>query len=196
MSRKALVNGRKSSVVTKPSPSTQAQNTAKLKAFQSALRRARFNKSISERANEKFATQDPSVKAAYEENKMRLTNAWKSEFQQDLTRAATYLPSTKPVTREDKRALADFLKPLNELLKGRPLGMTPRLPAMAERAAAHLVRERLKFLRENTGKKRISKKSGVPAKLIADAIKEVSVQLRIPTAMISSANVSTLVYKK
>jgi hypothetical protein len=136
------------------------------------------------------------VKAAYDEAKMRLANAWKSEFQQALARAATYLPSTKPVTREDKRALADFLKPLKKLLKGRSRGMGPRLPPLAERAGVHLVRERLKLLREQSGKKRISPKSGVAAKLIADAIKEVSIQFSVPPAKISADNISRLVYKK
>ena len=130
------------------------------KSFRSALSRARFNKSIGKLADKAFATKDRRVKAAYDKEKMRTANAWKSEFQQALARAATYLPSTKPVTREDKRALADFLKPLNKLLKGRPRGGPPRLPPLAEHAAAHLVRERLKLLRKKNGKERISKELG------------------------------------
>ncbi|MBR1151553.1 hypothetical protein [Bradyrhizobium sp. JYMT SZCCT0428] len=172
-----------------------ARDTAKLESFRSTLRRARFNKSMGTFADKEFATKDSRVKAAYAEAKMRSTNAWKSEFQQDLARAATYLPTTKPATRDDKSALADFLKPLNKLLKGRLRRGDP-LPRSAERAAAHLVRERLKFLREKSGKERITRKSGMPAKLIAEAIKDVSLQLKAPLAKISAASVSRLVYKK
>ena len=48
--------------------------------------------------------------------------------------------------------------------------------------------------RKKNGKERISKELG--AKLIADAISDVSLQFSIPSAKISADNVSRLVYKK
>jgi hypothetical protein len=164
--------------------------------FRSNLSRARFNKAMDKIANDSFATKSPLVKAAYGESNMRSSNAWNSEFQQALARAEYCLSSTKPVTREDKRALADFLKRLKRLLKRRPRGGAPRLPPLAERAAANLVRERLKAFRKESGKKRISRKSGEPARLIAEAIKEVSIHFSVAPSKISAKNISTLVYKK
>jgi hypothetical protein len=197
MTKKAPHSRRQSGAATASlvaNAATEARDTTKLD-FKSALRHARSNKAVGKLADKAFATKDPRVKAAYDEAKMGLANAYKSEFQQALARAATYLPSTKPGTREDKRALADFLKPLNKLLHGRLRRVDP-LPKAAEDAAAHLVLERLKYLREKSGKERITQKSGIPAKLIADAIKEVSVQLNVPLAKISADNVSREVYKK
>jgi hypothetical protein len=98
------------------------------------------------------------------------------------------------MTGEDRQALEDFIKKLKKLLKGRPHGGERRLPAAAERAAAYLVRERLKLLRETRGRKRISKRSG--AKLIAEAIEVASFQLGVPSEKISPGNVARLLYKK
>lgn len=196
MTRKAPNSVGQSSAATEPYVATETRDTAKLELFRSALSRARFNKSIGKFADKAFATKDRRVKAAYDEAKMRLSNASKSEFQQALARAANYLPSTGPVTREDKRALADFIKPLKMLLKGRSRGMGLRFIAMAERAAAYLVRERLKLLRKKSGRKRISPKTGIHAKLIAEAITEVSIQFNVPPAKISADTISRLVRKK
>ena len=165
-------------------------------SFRSNLRRARFNRAMDKLAEDSFATKSPLEKVAYDELKRRLSNAWKSEFQQALARAEFCLSSTNPVTREDQLALADFLKRLKRLLKGRPRGRAHRLPLLAERAAAHLVGERLKELRKESGKKRISRKSGVPGGLIDEAIKKVSIQFSVPRSKISAENISTLVYKK
>jgi hypothetical protein len=195
VTKKETSKSRRQSGLTRESL-LKAQSTAKSESFRSALSRARFNKAIGKLADKAFATKSPRVKAAHDEARMHLTNAWKSEFQQALARAATYLPSTKPVTREDKRALADFLKPLKKLLKGRSRGMGPRLFAMAERAAAHRVRERLKLFREKDGRKRISSKSGIHRKLIAEAIPEVSTQFNVPPAKVSADNIFKLLNKK
>ncbi|MFK4536167.1 thiamine kinase-like enzyme [Bradyrhizobium ottawaense] len=196
MSRKALNGGGQSGPAIKPLATMQARDAAKLESFRSALNRARFNKSIGKLADKMFATKSRPVNEAYSEKTFRLTNAWKSEFREALARAESYLPSTKAVTQEDKRALADFIKKLKELHRGRPRGGSPRRPAMAERTAAHLVLERLKYMREKTGAKRISKKSGIPAKLIADARKEVSLHFSVPAAKISADNIARLVDKK
>lgn len=195
MKSKRSISRGQSRATGQPSAAKQAQEKKKLH-FRSALDRARFNRSISKAADRAFKTKDLSVKEAYYEETFRLTIAWKSEFQQALARAETCLPSTRAVTKEDKRALAALIKKLQELGRGRPRGGSPRRPAMAERAAAHLVLERLKNSREETGARRISKKSGILAKLIASARKEVSLQFGVPAEKISADNIASLVNKK
>jgi hypothetical protein len=172
----------------------QSSATAKREQFRSALNRARFDKAIGEMADRGFASKSSGVRAAYDEANMRASNAWKSEFQQALAQADFDLRPKKPLTREDKRALKDFIKKLKKLLKGRPHGGDRRRPAAAERAAAYLVQERLKVLRETSGRKRISKELGT--KLIAEAIERASFQLGVPSEKISPGNVERLVYKK
>jgi len=194
MRRKAPNGSGQSRATAEPSAPRQALDTAKLETFRSALKRARSNKSISKYADQAFATKDPVVKAAYDELKMRLANAWKSEFQQALAQADFYLGSKKPITREDRQALENLIKKMKKLLKGRPHGGERRPPAAAERAAVYLARERLKFLRETSGRKRISKESG--SKLIAETIEAVSFQLGVPSKKISPENVARLLYKK
>jgi hypothetical protein len=61
--------------------------------------------------------------AAFDDRETRSENAGKSDFQQKLARAESYLPSTKPRTEEDKRAAQDFMRYLRkEWFSGRPAG--------------------------------------------------------------------------
>jgi hypothetical protein len=63
----------------------KASNSGDAKTlFRSNLSRARFNKAIGEVADKAFATQPPSVKAAYNDTKKLLENAWKPELQSAL----------------------------------------------------------------------------------------------------------------
>ena len=58
MTMKAPNSGGQSGAATKPSVAPEAQDTAKLELFRSALSRARFNKSIGKFADKAFATKD------------------------------------------------------------------------------------------------------------------------------------------
>jgi hypothetical protein len=138
---------------------------------------------------------DPRV-AALRERESEAENAWKSEFQQALQRAALHLPSTKPRTRADKRALAEFIRPLKELLRGRPRGVDPddMRPAdrirVAERVAALKVRvDKMKWCRENDSS-RVPKR--VTADFIKDRTKEASIECKVPEAKIGKGNIRTL----
>jgi hypothetical protein len=64
--------------------------------------------------------------ASFDDRETRSDNAWKSDFQQKLARAKSYLPSTKPRTEEDREAVRDFIGHLSKMLSGRPA--EPRRP--------------------------------------------------------------------
>jgi hypothetical protein len=176
--------------------SVASPDTSRRERFRSTLKRARAEKAFSNHADKQFATKPPRVRAAHDEAKVRLSNAWKSDFQQAIALAASHVPLSKPQTSDDRDAIRKLIETLQELLDGRPLGRATQIVPMVELAAAHLVQERLKLLRLKLGKERISKNMAARDKLIADAIKQVSFQFSIPPAKISADNIYRLVFKK
>jgi hypothetical protein len=150
MTRKLPSSGGQSGATTEPFAAAAAQDTAKLALFRSALSRARFNKSIGKLAEKEFATKDRRVKAAYDEAKMQLTNAWRksSEFQTALHFAVTLkimeplaklLESKTPMTRSDRLTLASFVRSLEAPKEGRPPGRLSDDLNVAQRNAVYLV---------------------------------------------------------
>ena len=68
----------------------------------------------------------PDPLAALRDLETRSANAWKSSFQQRLALWASHFPTPtekeKPLTDDDKRAVADVIGRLQKLLRGRPRG--------------------------------------------------------------------------
>jgi hypothetical protein len=154
---------------------------------------------------------DPAVTAATRDYETWVTNAWKSEFQQQLALAASYLPSTKPLTANDRHAVEDLIRSLKKLLRGAPLGRRGKsdlisipksdfirmLPPAAERAVAQLVREGQKFWCKENGRQRVPPSK--TTELIAEAIKQIIFQWSMPAAAaakISADEVRRLLSKK
>ena len=147
------------------------------------------------------------VSSAYREYERELVNACRSEYQQQLLRAAAFLPTTKPRTQEDRRALADLIKGLQKQLRGAPVGgsrhssleislseLILTLPPAANRAAAHLVRMRKQTWLKTNDRKRVP--PSVTTELISEAIKQISSQWKLPSPKISADEVRRLLNKK
>jgi len=85
MTKKAPpINEEHLGAATEPLAPTESQGPAKFELFRSALSRARYNKSIGKIADKAFAARSPREKAAYDEAKRLLENAWKPELQSSL----------------------------------------------------------------------------------------------------------------
>jgi hypothetical protein len=135
----------------------------------------------------------------------RSVNAWKSEFQQKLARAKSYLPSTRARTEQDREAVQDFIQYLRKkLLSGRPEGSNRPwtkdeqgverrveqhlrdervLILAAVNAIAQLVREGQKKWRKENDRQRVPR--AVTEKLENDSIKQIATQRSLPPAMAS-----------
>jgi hypothetical protein len=155
---------------------------------------------------------DELRKAAFDDLEAHGRHAWKSDFQQKLAVAKSHLPSTRPHTEADRRAVQDLIAYLREYLAGRPVGPRPPwdeqaeqphpinehiLVTAAERAAGVLVRGgRKSWCQENHCKRMKPSKLD---ELIADSIGRIVFQWGIPKATaskISAAEVRQLANKK
>jgi hypothetical protein len=133
--------------------------------------------------------------AALHDLETRSLNAWKSEFQQKLARAKSYLPSTKPRTEEDREAVRDFIWHLKGLLSGRPAGpsrpwrkkrgervLVPEaIEAAAVDAIAQLVREGQKVWRKENDVQRVPRWR--TDELVNDFTKQIVRERNIPPAI-------------
>jgi len=141
----------------------------------------------------------PAVTAARLEYERHLVNAWKySEFQQVLHLAAvagvmeplaSYLESAKPLTQEDRRAHAGFIRSLEKQKPGRPRGRPTNDFYEAQRNAVRLGQQ---SWRAANNHQRVPAR--VTKKLISDAIAVASSAW--PTVKISVEDVGRLVSKK
>jgi hypothetical protein len=135
----------------------------------------------------------------------RSVNAWKSEFQQKLARAKSYLPSTRARTEQDREAVQDLIQYLRKkLLSGRPEGSNRPwtkdkqgverrveqhlrdervLVLAAVDAIAQLVREGQKKWRKENDRQRVPR--AVTEKLENDLMKQIATQRSLPPAMAS-----------
>jgi hypothetical protein len=143
--------------------------------------------------------------AAFDDLETRSENAWKSDFQQKLARAKSYLPTTRARTEQDREAVQDFIQYLTKkLLSGRPEGSNRPwtkdeqgverrveqhlrdervLILAAVDAAAQLVREGQMVWREENDRQRVRR--AVTEKLENDSIMGIATQWSLPPAMAS-----------
>jgi hypothetical protein len=149
--------------------------------------------------------------AAFRDLETHTANTWKSKFQKQLALAASYLPSTRPQTQEDRAAVKNLIKSLTKFLRGRihekahiPSGVerTPAVRAKqaaakraaAEDIAAHLLRTRKQLWCKENGRQRAP--AWKTAELTPQVIKQISIQCSVPAAQIRAYEVRKLANKK
>jgi hypothetical protein len=155
--------------------------------------------------------------AAYDDMRVSVGSAWKSDFQQKLARARSYLPSTKPRTEEDRRAIQVFIRHLEKWLSHRPAGRRVRWMKdedgieqsgvmdssqfqgarmiAAERTAADLVRDMNRRWCKENGCRRLTKPHVWDTHL-REAIRRVASQLGIAPKQIRADEVRRRAGKK
>lgn len=145
----------------------------------------------------------PIVTAAYNEAKRRTRNAWKpSEFQTALHYAvvlktieplAKFLESETLLTRNDRHALARFVRSFEAPKAGRPPGPLPGDVNAAQRNAVYLVRLWQQAWLNKNNRQRVP--TSTTNAFIADAINVASKALDVSPKKLSPDDIRALVNK-